>query len=73
MLTVTIDLDINGNERFRTALRANYMGMKWLGLARTALEADSPVSEPNSKTRRWATRFSGVLVFDIFLRKRVWL
>jgi hypothetical protein len=44
--------------------------MKWLGLARTALEADSPVSEPNSKTHRWATRFSGVLVFRYLLTKR---
>ena len=70
MLTVTTDPDLNRNELFRTPLRANYLGMKWLGLARTALEADSPVSEPNSKTRRWATRFSGVLVFRYLLTKR---
>jgi len=53
MLTVTTDPDLNRNERFRTPLRANYMGMKCLGLPRTALEADFLVSEPNSNNRRW--------------------
>jgi len=53
MLTVTTDPDLNRNERFRTPLRANYMSMKCLGLPQTTLEADFPVSEPNSKTHRW--------------------
>ena len=53
MLTVTTDPDLNRNERFRTPLRVNYMGMKCLGLPRTALEADFLVSEPNSKAYRW--------------------
>ena len=53
MLTVTTDPDVNRNELFRTPLRANYMGMKCLGLPRTVLEAGFLHSEPNSKTHRW--------------------
>ena len=53
MLTVTTDPDLNRNELFPTPPRANYMGMKCLGLPRTALEADFLVSEPNSKTHCW--------------------
>ena len=53
MLTVTTDPDLNHNERLRSPLRANYMGMKCLGLPRTALEADFLVSEPSSKTHPW--------------------
>jgi len=52
MLTVTTDPDLNRNELFRAPLRANYMGMKCLGLPRNALEADFLVSVPNSKTHR---------------------
>ena len=53
MLTVTTDPDLNRNERFRTLLRMNYMGVNGLGFPRTALEADFLLSEPNSKTHRW--------------------
>jgi hypothetical protein len=44
MLTVTTDPDLNRNELFRTPLRVNYIGLKRLGLPRTALEADFLVS-----------------------------
>jgi hypothetical protein len=54
MLTVTTDLDLNRNELFRAPLRANYMGLKRLGLSRTVLEADFLVSVPKSKTHRWS-------------------
>jgi len=54
MLTVTTDPDLNRNEVFRTPLRANYMGLKRLGLPRTAVEADFLVSVPRSKTHRWS-------------------
>src|SRR6516162_723516 len=70
MLTVTTDPDVNRNELFRTPLRANYMGMKCVGLPRTALEADFLVSQPNSETRRWATRLPGVSAFRSLLPKR---
>jgi len=53
MLTVTTDPDLYRNELFRTPLRANYLGMKRIGLRRTALEAAFLVSEPNNKTHRW--------------------
>ena len=52
MLTVTTDTDLNRDERIRTPLRANYVGMKCLGLPRAAPEADFMVSEPISKTHR---------------------
>ena len=55
MLAVTTDPDlkvaVNG-----FALHANYMGIKCLGLPRTALEADFLESEPNSNTHRLAGR-----------------
>jgi Domain of unknown function (DUF362) len=54
MPTVTTDPDLNRNELIRTPLRANYMGMKYLGLLRTVLEADFLVSVPKSKTHRWS-------------------
>ena len=49
MLTVTTDPDLNSNEVFRTPLRANYTGMKCVGLPRTALEADFLVSAPKQR------------------------
>ena len=53
MLTVTTDPVLNRNEPFRTLLRANDVGIKRVGLPRTALEADFLESEPNSNTHRW--------------------
>jgi hypothetical protein len=53
MPTVTSDLHLNRNELIRTPLRANYMGMKHLGLPWTVLEADFLVSMPKIKTHRW--------------------
>jgi len=69
MLTVTTYPDFYRNELCRTPLHANDIGMKCLGLPRTELEADFLVSEPNSKTRGWATRFPGVPLFRYLLAK----
>src|SRR5215469_4078688 len=79
MHIVTTDPELNRNELFRTPLRTNYMGMKCFGLPLTALGADSLLSEPSSKTQRWAgvifrrKNIPGVVLRTTFsLRKPGW-
>src|SRR6266536_2347300 len=47
-------VDLNRDELFRTRLRANYTGMKYLWLPRGVLEADFLVSMPKIKAHHWS-------------------